>query len=105
MEARRVHERYERRLKVEVVHPAGTLTCVSQNVSLGGLYLISQEQIEYGTEVTVSFHVPEVKQDLEVKGVVRWANDDGFGVQFGTLRAKQVWTMNKLLAQSPKSLE
>ena len=97
---RRVHERYDRRLKVMVIHEGGELETVSKNISLGGMYLISETQLAYGTKVTIRFFLPALKEDVSLEAVVRWQKDDGMGVQFGSLRACEVWGFNQLFKES-----
>ena len=95
---RRVHERYDCDLQVVITAkavdggaPGEAIETRTLNVSLGGMYLLSEAQLPYGTEVTVSFRLPALKEDTTCDGVVRWNKPDGFGVQFGSLRAIEVW--------------
>ena len=100
---RRVHERYDRRLKVTVIHEDGELALISKNVSLGGMYLMSEEQLPYGTTVRLRLYLPALKEDALIEAVVRWQKPDGIGVQFGSLRAREVWALNQLFKDSPLS--
>lgn len=101
---RRVHERYDCDLQVLITPksaPEGqegvtALETRTLNVSLGGMYLLSDAQLPYGTEVSVSFRLPALKEDTVCDGVVRWNKPDGFGVQFGSLRAIEVWGFHQL---------
>ena len=97
---RRVHERYDRRLKVVLKHPEGFIECVSRNVSLGGMYLVTTESLPYGTKVELEIFLPALKEDVQIEGVVRWNKGDGLGVQFGSLRAREVWAFNQLFKES-----
>ncbi|MAQ16761.1 MAG: hypothetical protein CMN30_18455 [Sandaracinus sp.] len=94
-QGRRVHERYDCDLPVTVVTGEGELETRATNVSLGGMYLITAEQVPFGTTVKVRFRVPSLKDDALIEAVVRWAKPDGFGVQFGRLRALEVWALNQ----------
>lgn len=100
---RRVHERYDRRLHVVVIHEGGELVTESKNISLGGMYLLSEAQLAYGTKVRVRFHLPALKEEVTLEAVVRWKKDDGMGVQFGSLRAREVWGFNQLFKESTPS--
>lgn len=93
---RRVHERYDRALKVVLKHSEGWIECVTKNISLGGMYLVTEERLDYGTEVSLEFFVPALKEDVAMEATVRWIKDDGMGVQFGPLRAREVWGLNQL---------
>lgn len=102
---RRVHERYERRLKVVVKHAEGHIECVSRNVSLGGMYLVTAHSLPYGTKVELEVFLPALKEDVSIEGIVRWEKDDGMGVQFGSLRAREVWAFNQLFKESEPSAD
>jgi uncharacterized protein (TIGR02266 family) len=93
---RRVHERFEYELPVTVVHDGAEHETVSQNISLGGMYLLTDVQLKYGTKVKLRFRLPTLKEDTECEGVVQWVKDDGIGVQFASLRALEVWGLNQL---------
>ncbi|MEM1413745.1 MAG: PilZ domain-containing protein [Myxococcota bacterium] len=95
MPGRRVHERFACELPVIVLEGERELPATASNISLGGLYVITDERLEYGTEVKVRFRVPALKEDAEPRATVRWLRDDGFGVQFGSLRALEVWALNQ----------
>ena len=101
MSGRRVHERYDRQLKVTVAHAGGKLECESKNISLGGMYLICEGTLPYGTQVKLQFHLPALKEQAQIEGTVRWQKPDGMGVQFGSLRAREVWALNQLFKESP----
>lgn len=101
MPGRRVHERYDRRLRIEVHHEGGTLLCVTRNISLGGVFLITDQPLSYGTPVRLVFHLPALKQDVDLEATVRWIMPDGMGVQFGSLRAREVWGLNQLFRGAP----
>jgi uncharacterized protein (TIGR02266 family) len=70
-------------------------TCV--NLSRGGLYINSPEadQILPGTELTITFALPQDKRLVQLNGKIAWVNQgqqrqterlpQGFGVQFATL--------------------
>ncbi|MGF1467708.1 MAG: PilZ domain-containing protein [Sandaracinaceae bacterium] len=103
MDGRRVHERFERRLRVIVSHEGGKIECVTRNISLGGMYLVTESRLPYGTPVTLEFHLPALAEDVELKAVIRWEKDDGFGVSFLTMRAREVWGLNQLLKDDEAS--
>jgi len=98
---RRVHERYERRVKVVVTYEGGKFECISRNISLGGMLLATESTLPYGTPVQLAFYVPALKDDANIAGVVRWQKDDSIGVQFGSLRAREVWALNQLFKDAP----
>ena len=97
---RRVHERYERSLKVTLRTGGTLIECVTRNISLGGMYLITQEELPYGTPVELELYLPALKEDVTLAATVRWNKPDGLGVQFGSLRAREVWAFNQLFRES-----
>lgn len=97
MTGRRVHERFEYELPVTIVHEGTEYRAVSENVSLGGMYLVTDAGLKYGSEVVLRFRLPSLKEDTECTGTVRWTKQDGLGVQFGSLRALEVWGLNQLI--------
>ena len=100
---RRVHERYDRKLKVLVRSEGSVIECVTKNISLGGMYLITEEELPYGTPVKLEVYLPALKEDVTIDAVVRWVKVDGMGVQFGSLRAREVWAFNQLFRESVES--
>ena len=117
---RRVHERYALELEVTVIHrtqhpregggePVVTKG-ITQNVSLGGvLVTISppdesappQPPIPFGAEVKLRVLLAPLKEHAEIGGTVRWIKDGAVGIQFGILRAKEVWALNQMFRDAP----
>ena len=70
------------------------------NVSLGGLFLNAPEDLPFGASVQLQFQLPAMKEPSAIDGTVRWVRDGGIGVQFGRLRAIEVWAINQLFKSS-----
>lgn len=102
---RRAHERYERRLHVVLVHEGGEIDCVTRNVSLGGMLLATSASLRFGTRVRLRVRLPALKADTDIEATVRWSGDDSLGVQFGSLRAIEVWALNQLFKEGDGSLD
>jgi len=99
---RRVHERYALELPVTLVHAAGETAGSSQNWSLGGTLLtMSDPRIVFGSEVRLRVTLPPLKEQAEIKATVRWIKDGAVGIQFGSLRAKEVWALNQMFKDAP----
>ena len=92
---RRVHERFVCELPVTVLFEGTELSTIAANISLGGMYLVTEGRVPFNSPVKVRFRVPSLKQDATVDGTVRWVKSDGFGVQFARLRALEVWALNQ----------
>jgi len=96
LSGRRVHERYVCELPIVLIHGEREYPGTATNISLGGMYVVTDALIEYGTTIKARFRLPALKEDTECDVVVRWKKPDGVGAQFGSLRAKEVWGLNQL---------
>lgn len=95
---RRVHERYDIRLSVTLLHGSASYTGVTRNVSLGGMLIEGEATaIPFGAEVKVRLSLPAQKLEAEIPSTVRWVQGGTIGIQFGSLRAKEQWALNQLL--------
>ena len=102
MAGQRVHERHNRKLEVTIVHDDREFQGVTRNVSLGGLYLFTDARLPFGTDVHIRMQLPALDQPTLAPAVVRWQQPDGVGVQFGQLRARDVWALNQLFRSAPE---
>lgn len=99
-DSRRVHERFECELDVVVSLHGREIRGKTKNVSLGGLLITIGESIPIGTEVKLRIRFPALKEDADLPVTVRWASKEQLGVQFGSLRALEVWAINQLMRGS-----
>ena len=103
MTGRRIYERYLCDLPVEILHEDHTIATRATNVSLGGFFLVnvegnevSADSLAYGTNIKVRFSLPELRDgSTTCDAVIRWNSGQGLGVQFGSLRAIEVWALNQ----------
>ena len=95
-QSKRAHERYERRLAVKVVADGRELEGTTVNISLGGMFVSLAEPVKFGSTIKASFRLPALKEDTVITSTVRWVTPDGIGIQFGSLRAMEVWALNQL---------
>ncbi|MEM9194603.1 MAG: PilZ domain-containing protein [Myxococcota bacterium] len=93
---RRVHQRYPCDFAVTLVVNEADHAGKANNVSLGGMLIDGISNFPYGTKGTLRFQLPALKEETEVAVTVRWVTDAGMGVQFGSLRALEVWGLNEL---------
>jgi hypothetical protein len=98
---RRVHERYALALSVTLIHPAGEARGTTQNVSLGGALISISDAITFGAEARLRLWLPPLKEEAEIPATVRWIADGAVGIQFGSLRAKEVWALNQMFKDAP----
>lgn len=70
--------------------------CQIRNLSMGGAF-VATRKLPMGHRVTVWFRIPTHEHEIEAAGTVRWATDQGIGVQFDGLRARETWALGKYL--------
>jgi len=95
-QSRRVHERFERELEVTILHDGREITGRTINISLGGLFMSADEPLPFGAQAKVRLPLPSLKEEAVVDVTIRWVTKEGIGVQFGSLRALEVWALNQL---------
>ena len=97
---RRIHERFEMALPVTLIVGSDEYSAVTRNVGMGGLFIATSTEtnaaIPFGARLRVRFQLPSLKEVTDTEIVVRWKTPDGIGVQFVSLRAIEVWGLNRL---------
>ncbi len=93
---RRLYERIDLAFPVQVEHEQRRFEAVTRNISLGGIYLVTDERLEPGASTRLTFRLPDLDRPTACEGIVRWRGPDGYGLQFGSLRAIDVWGINQL---------
>lgn len=94
-ENQRSSKRYECRVQIEYVLGEKRRLGMTRNLSLGGVYIESDEKVPYGAKLQIRLAVTTQKEAIEVGGQIRWVEPGGFGVQFDGLRARDVWALGK----------
>jgi type IV pilus assembly protein PilZ len=79
---------------------AATVSAVLRDVSVGGAFVAMSAALPFGTEIALVLAVEGQASPLRLPGVVRWAQHDGFGVQFGLLGARETHTLTQLTKKS-----
>ena len=76
-----------------------TEACVIRNLSLGGALVArtATSRIALGTEGRLSFSLSTLGEPIVADLTIRWWEDRAVGVQFGALRAKEVWALGTYL--------
>ena len=75
---------------------------VCNDVGIGGMFIETLSPAAFGAQVTVFMKLPDFKGEAEIKGVVRWTEPGGMGVQFGMMGARETYALTKLIASLPK---
>ncbi|MEM6961328.1 MAG: PilZ domain-containing protein [Myxococcota bacterium] len=105
MTQRRAHERFELEIPITLLLEGEAIPASTRNIGLGGVNIVTEHILPYGTELKIRLRLPALKDPAEIEVVVRWAHEDGIGVQFGSLRAREVWALNQLCARETKKIE
>jgi hypothetical protein len=95
---KRIHPRVP--IDVEVtceVKGGGIISGRSKDISIGGMFIVSETPVTFGTEVSIALRLPNTKADNHLPGTVRWLNPGGFGVQFGLMGARETHAISELL--------
>jgi Tfp pilus assembly protein PilZ len=70
---------------------------VAKDISIGGMFIETEETPSFGTRVTVVTRLPGLDAEVRLPGVVRWSKPDGIGIQFGLLGARETHAITLLL--------
>jgi uncharacterized protein (TIGR02266 family) len=93
---KRQHDRYLISLEVTFESGGAKVVAHSRDISLGGMFIVTDRALPYGTAVVIEVKLPSLPAPAQISSTVRWSSGDGMGVQFGTLRAKETWAINQL---------
>ena len=98
MQDKRVHPRVNVDTQVSCQPREGApLSGMAKDISIGGMFIEATESFPFGTEITIVGRFPGMKAELRLPGVVRWTKPTGFGVQFGSLGARETHAITELL--------
>lgn len=79
---------------------APPLAAVLRDLSVGGAFVTTSTVMPFGTQIALVFAVEGQASPLRLPGVVRWAQPDGFGMQFGLLGARETHALTQLSKKS-----
>lgn len=95
----RQHTRYAVELDVELVDGSGRHPGRTRDLSVGGMFVCTRGRLAFAADVAVSLLLPALKEVTELPATVRWHTEDGVGLAFRSLRAREVWALNALFKQ------
>ena len=97
MQDKRLHPRTPLVVSITCeVNGGASVSGLSKDISIGGMFIESDAQLSFGTEVTIVLRLPNTKADVRLPGIVRWLKPGGFGVQFGLLGARETHAISEL---------
>jgi type IV pilus assembly protein PilZ len=77
---------------------AASFSGTAKDISIGGMFVESEEEVAFGDELSIVVRLPSSKQEFTLPAVVRWLAPGGFGVQFGLLGARETHAISLLFA-------
>ncbi|MBP9088859.1 MAG: PilZ domain-containing protein [Kofleriaceae bacterium] len=95
---RRTQTRHEVSIPSTLTIDNNAQDCTLVNLSLGGAFVL-HHKVAMGLMCKLSFVVPTQVETVEAEAIVRWCTEDGVGVQFQGLRAKDVYALGKYFEQ------
>jgi hypothetical protein len=96
---KRAYERFSIRLEVTFAYAGAEHTAFSRDIGLGGMFVLSEAKVPFGAEVEVRLSLPTLQGPQSIPATVRWHGPGGMGVQWRSLRARQVWALNRLFGK------
>jgi type IV pilus assembly protein PilZ len=104
------HRRRDRRLpiliKVEYLRMDDFLVDYASNISLGGMFILTEQPLELGTQFRIRFVVPGWADAIETRAEVRWRRSPGpgplragMGVRFDGLAPNEKARIEALISQ------
>lgn len=98
----RRHSRVRLKTTVTIV-PHGAMSGsvgFAEDLSMSGMFIATLDPLPFGCALTVRFTLPGQHVELVVPAVVRWVRrDEGMGVQFGLLGARETHAIAVFLDQ------
>jgi type IV pilus assembly protein PilZ len=104
---RRTNRRLPIRVMVEYETTEDFLIDYTANVSIGGMFIRTDQPLEMGTRFRIRFRLPDRKKPIETYAVVRWVvspadpglMQPGMGVQFDELSPKDLRDVQDLIGK------
>ena len=91
--------RYLIRVPVELSYTGHAESTFTHNLSLGGVFLQTRQNIPTGSILNLRFSLPLNEEPVITEARVKWVEQEkGVGVQFISLKPKHAWSLLKLLA-------
>jgi c-di-GMP-binding flagellar brake protein YcgR len=69
----------------------------TQDISLGGMYLVAKEKLNSKSILSVEIILPRSSTSISVFAEVVWSNNEGVGVRFITIKEEDLETLKNYL--------
>jgi len=105
-DVRRQYPRHNVELEVTMESETNFYMGLTENLSEGGLFIATHVLKPLGTQIEVSFKLPEMSEPIKVTGTVRWLREfsptsdtsPGMGVRFEHIDAEHTEQIRRFLA-------
>ena len=105
-DTRRHYPRHDVELEVTMESETNFYMGLTENLSEGGLFIATHVLKPLGTQVEVSFKLPDMAEPIKVTGTVRWLREysptsdtsPGMGVRFEHIGAEHTEQIRRFLA-------
>jgi Tfp pilus assembly protein PilZ len=77
-----------------------TASGIGKDISLGGMFIETEAPAPFGASVLVSVRLPSRREEMLLPGIVRWTKQDGMGVQFRLLGARETHAITEIMRTS-----
>lgn len=81
-------------VKKGYAHPLAGRT---ENLSIGGMFLVSNATFEFGDELSVRFALPGSAETFQLDAVVRWVRPEGMGIQFKSIGIRETYAITEMV--------
>jgi hypothetical protein len=89
--------------KISMQHGGEVFEARVRDLSVGGVYVVSDRRLPFGATVSVTLKLPALiergKPPVTLEGIVRWVREDGFGIQFGPTGALATYALADYVAR------
>ena len=80
---RRIHQRIDAALEVEIVADGKKIPATTENISCGGMYLATHKPFIDDCAIKLAFKLPDEQKKIQMKGeVIRTSNEKGLAIRF-----------------------
>lgn len=93
----RAEQRTELFVELAFTSVAGSGVGYAKNISLGGMYVETMDPVPFNATVTLHMPLPGFPDLVDLSAVVRWSDETGMGLQFGTMGARVTHALTELV--------
>jgi len=98
---RRQHFRQALHVPIHYTTKGGTFRDFIQNISLGGLFILSRRNFSVGQGLAIAFTSPSIDKTIWIAGDVVRVTADGIGVKFRSTNARQKTAIMSVASTPP----